>query len=124
MVAVDILEVPLSIQGNRYILVIQDYFTKWLEAIALKDQTADTITKELIVVFGRFGMPQFLHSDQGRNFESTLLRSTLEAFGVEKQGQQLIIHKETEWWRGQTDPSYRCFARLWRRKLIGKGGFH
>ena len=84
MVAVDILEVPLSIQGNRYIIVIQDYFTKWLEAIALKDQTADTITKELIVVFGRFGMPQFLHSDQGRNFESTLLRSTLEAFGVEK----------------------------------------
>ena len=29
-------------------------------------------------------MPQFLHSDQGRNFESTLLRSTLKAFGVEK----------------------------------------
>ena len=29
MVAVDILEVPLSIQGNRY-------FTKWLEAIALR----------------------------------------------------------------------------------------
>ena len=84
MVAVDILEVPLSIQGIRYILVIQDYFTKWLEAIALKDQTAVTITKELIVVFGRFGMPQFLHSDQGRNFESTLLRSTLKAFGVEK----------------------------------------
>lgn len=28
MVAVDILEVQLSIQGNRYILVIQDYFTK------------------------------------------------------------------------------------------------
>ena len=52
MVAVDILEVQLSIQGNRYILVIQDYFTKQLEAIALKDQTADTITKELIVVFG------------------------------------------------------------------------
>ena len=83
-ITVDILEVPLSIQGNHYILVIHDYFTKWLEAIALKDQTADTITKELIVVFGRFGMPQFLHSDQGRNFESTLLRSTLEAFGVEK----------------------------------------
>ena len=49
-----------------------------------EDQTADTITKELIVVFGRFGMPQFLHSDQRRNFESTLLRSTLKAFGVEK----------------------------------------
>ena len=30
------------------------------------------------------GMPETFHSDQGKNFESTLLKSTLEAFGIAK----------------------------------------
>ena len=84
MVAVDILEVPLSSCNNRYLLVIQDYFTKWPEAIPLPDQTAPRITAELVKFFSRFGLPDVLHSDQGRNFESTLLRETLEAFGIVK----------------------------------------
>ena len=35
MVAVDVLEVPLSLHNNRYLLVIQDYMTKWAKAIPL-----------------------------------------------------------------------------------------
>ena len=84
MVAVDILQVPLSYRNNRYLLVIQDYFTKWAEAMPLQDQTADRITKELTKVFTTFGVPDILHSDQGRNFESAILRQTLDAFGVTK----------------------------------------
>ena len=38
MIAVDILEVPISSNNNRYLLVVQDYFTKWAEAIPLPDQ--------------------------------------------------------------------------------------
>ena len=33
MIAVDILEVPLSANNNRYLLVVQDYYTKWADAI-------------------------------------------------------------------------------------------
>ena len=84
MVAVDILEVPLSCSKNRYLLVIQDYFSKWADAIPLPNQTADSITKELVKVFATYGMPDILHSDQGRNFESSILRQTLEAFGIKK----------------------------------------
>ena len=84
MVAVDILEVPLSLHNNRYLLVIQDYMTKWAEAIPLPNQTAACITNELVKVFSRYGIPDILHSDQGRNFESTILCQTLEAFGVTK----------------------------------------
>ena len=40
IIAVDILEVPMSTNGNCYLLVVQDYFTKWAEAIPLRDQTA------------------------------------------------------------------------------------
>ena len=84
MVAVDILQVPTSCQNHRYILVIQDYFTKWAEAIPLPNQTAATITRELVKVFSNYGLPEILHSDQGRNFESTLLQQTLDAFGITK----------------------------------------
>ena len=84
MVAVDILQVPISSRNNQYLLVIQDYFTKWAEAIPIPDQSARRITKELITVFSHYGLPDILHSDQGRNFESSILRQTLEAFGVKK----------------------------------------
>ena len=84
MVAVDILQVPTSCHNNKYILVLQDYFTKWAEAIPLPNKTATTITKELVKVFSNYGLPEILHSDQGRNFESTLLQQTLDAFGVTK----------------------------------------
>ena len=50
----------------------------------MPDQKAQRITKELVKVFATFGLPQILHSDQGRNFESTILKQTLDAFGESK----------------------------------------
>lgn len=84
MVAVDILKVPLSYHNNQYSLVIQDYFTKWADAIPMPDQTAPRITRELVKLFATMGFPKMVHSDQGTNFESTILVQTLEAFGVSK----------------------------------------
>ena len=40
MTAVDVLEVPLLVNNNRYLLVVQDYYTKWADGISLPDQTA------------------------------------------------------------------------------------
>jgi len=51
MIAVDIFQVPLATNNNRYLLVIQDYFTKWADTIPLPDQTANRITAELIKFF-------------------------------------------------------------------------
>ena len=85
MIAADILEVTHSTNNNRYLLVVQDYFTKWVEAIALPDQTAvRKFTNELTKIFCTYGLPEILHSDQGRNFESTILAETLSVFGIKK----------------------------------------
>lgn len=84
MVAIDILTVPLSSNGNKYLLVVQDYFTKWADAIPLPNQSASTITSALIKLFSTMGMPDIVHSDQGRNFESEILKQCLEAFGISK----------------------------------------
>jgi len=84
MVAVDILQVPLSTNNNRYLLVLQDYFTKWADAIPLPDQTANRISAELVKFFCTYGPPLSIHSDQGCNFESTIFTQVLQAFGVFK----------------------------------------
>ena len=84
MVAVDILSVPVSTNGNKCLLVVQDYFTKWADAIPLPNQKAVTITKALVNLFSTMGLPQILHSDQGQNFESTVLKQTLDAFSIQK----------------------------------------
>jgi len=40
MVAVDVLQMPMSLQSNKYLLVVKDYFNKWAEAIPMPYQTA------------------------------------------------------------------------------------
>lgn len=69
-VSVDILG-PLTENGNRYILVICDCFSKWIDAFVIPDQASPTITRILVDEFiCRYGTPLQLHSDQGRSFES------------------------------------------------------
>lgn len=82
MIAVGILEVPISTKNNCYLLVVQDYFTKWVEAIPLPNQMAPLICAKLLKLFSTFGQPNILLSDQGHNFESTIFKQTLKAFGV------------------------------------------
>ena len=72
-------------KGNRYILVIADYFTKWTEAYALPNHTAVTVAETLITEFVcRWGMPLAIHSDQGREFESRLFKEMCRLLGGDK----------------------------------------
>ena len=84
MLAVEVLEVPISTHGNRYLLVVQDYFTKWAEAFPMPDQTPKHITNILIGLCVTIGLLRIIHSDQGCNFPSVILHQTLQAFGVTK----------------------------------------
>ena len=64
-----------SAQGNKYLLVVMDYYTKWPEAYPLPNQEATTVARVLVNEFVcRYGVPLELHSDQGRNFESKVFR--------------------------------------------------
>ena len=83
-IAVDVMEVPINSRGNKYLLVVQDYFTKWLEAFPMPDQKAERVVELLRSLFCRVGIPSVLHSDQGRNFESRLMADLCESFGVKK----------------------------------------
>jgi hypothetical protein len=76
---------PLSEQGNRYLLIDKDYFTKLPEAYAPPNQEAFTVAKVLVTNFlCRFGIPRDLQSDQGRNFETRVLQRILKRLGLSK----------------------------------------
>jgi transposase InsO family protein len=85
-VAVDILgPLPQTSSGNRYILVAMDYFTRWAEAYAIQNQEATTVADKLVSnFFLRFSPPEQLHSDQGRQFESSLLHEVCRSLGIHK----------------------------------------
>jgi hypothetical protein len=72
-------------KGNTVILVIVDYFTKWGEAFALPDMTAETTAKCLSSEFvTRMGCPMSLHSDQGSNFKSILFKQVMDILEIRK----------------------------------------
>ena len=72
-------------RGNKYILVIGDYFSKWKEGYAMPNQEAETVADHFVREFiCRFGVPYQLHTDQGRNFESELFQQMCSRLGIEK----------------------------------------
>lgn len=76
---------PTSSSGHKYILVIMDQFTKWVEAFPTPDQGAETTATTLVNHFiARFGAPLELHMDQGRNFESELFKNICQLFQISK----------------------------------------
>ena len=62
---------PSSSKRHRFVLMATDYFTKWTEAVALKNMMhkglIEFITEHII---HRFGIPQILTTDQSTSFMS------------------------------------------------------
>jgi len=74
---------PSSSKGHRFVLMATDDFTKWTEAIALKNMThkevIEFITEHII---HRFGIPQTLTTDQGASFMSKEVREFAESYKI------------------------------------------
>ena len=76
---------PTSRSSNVYILTVLDLFSKWAEAIPLRNKEAVTVARALSdVVFSRIGLPIQLLSDNGREFENTLMSELCRLLGIEK----------------------------------------
>lgn len=85
-VAIDITgPFPTTERGHKYILVVSDYFTRWVEAFPLKTQESKEVANSLVHnFFSRYGIPSALHSDQGRTFESNVFQEMCSILGIRK----------------------------------------
>ena len=73
-----------SEKGNRFILVVCDYGTKYPEAIPLKTIDAETVANALIDIFSRTGIPREILSDQGSNFMSATIKHLCSLLHIKK----------------------------------------
>lgn len=71
-----------SSSGNRYILVICDYATRYPEAFPLRSVKARNVANCLLQLFSRVGIPQEVLTDCGTNFMSKLLQQVYQLLGV------------------------------------------
>ena len=77
--------VIVSYDGNKYLLVITDRFTKYTKAFSMPNQELKTIAE----IFVRYwlndeGEPEELHTDQGTPFEAKLMQQVCQLYNIKK----------------------------------------
>ena len=73
---------PRSSKSNPYILTMIDHFSRWSEALPLRNRKASTVARALVThVLSRYGPPMQILTDRGPEFETELFCSLI---GVEK----------------------------------------
>ena len=73
---------PTTYRGNKFALVMIDYFTKWSEAVPVKALTAEATVKFFRQVFSHIGAPKKLLSDNGSNFVAEETEKYLDEQGI------------------------------------------
>ena len=70
-------------KGNKYILVATDYLTKWPEAKAMKEATAENVIEFIYKrIICRHGCPRTILSDRGTHFRNKLVDGLCEKFRI------------------------------------------
>ena len=72
----------VSFHGMKYILVADDYVSKWVEAITLANNEEKSVTAFLKKnILSRFGTPRAIISDGGSHFCNRLFKGFGEIWG-------------------------------------------
>ena len=84
-VAMDILgPLPLTVNGNKYILVLTDYLTRFSVFYALPDRLTHTVIKALKMYFNSYDSHEALLSDNAAEFTAGVLKDFCQTYGVRK----------------------------------------
>ena len=84
VVSIDFTLLEPASNGMENVLVITDVFSKFCVAVPTRNQKASTTAKVLVQEwFLKFGPVEKIHSDQGRNFQSKLVKELYKLYGIE-----------------------------------------
>ncbi len=105
VVGMDILgPFPKTQNNNRYILVFTDYLTKWVEAIAIPNQSAQTVAENFIeYIISRHGCPTKIISDRGKSFLNEIVDQITSSLSIK--------HLKTSGYHPQTNGLTERFNR-------------
>lgn len=79
------MELPSTDRGNRYILIFQDFLTKWPLVYPMPHQKSLRITELLVnEVIPLLGVPEVLLLDKGANLLSHVMHDVCDLFGIKK----------------------------------------
>ncbi|XP_067281115.1 uncharacterized protein [Pseudorasbora parva] len=87
--------VEKSQKGNRFILVICDYATRYPEAYPMREVTANQVATALLHFFSHVGIPKEILTDQGTNFMSHTLHQVYQLLGI-KRVRTTPYHPQTD----------------------------
>jgi Integrase zinc binding domain/Integrase core domain len=77
---------PPTPRQKRYLLVIVNYFTRWVEMFALRRTTTTDIANILInEVICRYGTPSYILSDNGPQFVAQLFNEICHSLGIKRK---------------------------------------
>ena len=80
--------------GNLYILLVFNYVSKWVEAIATPNNVAKTVTKLVHKnIFTRFSTPRDIINDEGSRFCNKVFANLMAKYGV-KHRRTLAYHPQ------------------------------
>ena len=78
----DFTQMPVS-QGYKYLLVMVDTFTGWIEGFPTRTEKAEEVVKKLLHgIIPRSGLPRSLQSDNGASFTSKVTQGVSKALGL------------------------------------------
>ena len=85
ILAIDFTKLDAASDGRENVLVMTDVFTKYTVAVPTKNQEASTVVQVLVKEwFQKYGAPERIHSDQGRDFEARLVQELCGLYGTKK----------------------------------------
>ena len=85
-IGIDFMEEPQSARGNHAVLVVIDHATKWVEAKACSDETAETAARFVFEnIICRHGAPKEIWSDRGKCFTGEVMAHLSKLCGIEQR---------------------------------------